>query len=213
MNRHWFYCLLLTFSLLSLIPVLGNLKDVDKCLRSDCSNKLKIVNGSLNLSERIKVLESRLPSDEVPFVYSISNTAKLFVRSLYLLLLFAPILMTSWIAYFSSIFRTKIWFKLLSLAIASSGAAFIKWGQWASIRSDMFPEEFTQLLSELQSNAPYHSWSYTNHLVKDQLGESIEDLFDSFSRQPVSSGSVSLLLSCPPSLPFIITFTSVCCYP
>ena len=36
--------------------------------------------------------------------------------------------------------RTAIWFKLVKASLASAGTAFIKWGQWASVRPDMFPE-------------------------------------------------------------------------
>jgi aarF domain-containing kinase len=41
---------------------------------------------------------------------------------------------------------------------ASSGAAFIKWGQWSSTREDIFPPAFCRVLSELHDRAPVHSF-------------------------------------------------------
>lgn len=37
-----------------------------------------------------------------------------------------------------------------------SGPAFIKWGQWASTREDIFPPAFCAVLSELHDRAPTH---------------------------------------------------------
>lgn len=58
----------------------------------------------------------------------------------------------------------------------------------------MFPESFCAMLSELQSNAPVHGFGYTQRLIQEQLGQPIEELFDSFPRTPVASGSVSICI-------------------
>jgi aarF domain-containing kinase len=134
---------------------------------------------------------SNLSKDEItisqsPFVY------QLILRAIYLFIIFSPIIWTSGIAYVSPLFRRYIWFNLISMAITAGGAAFIKWGQWASTRTDMFPEEFCSLLSKLQSNAPRHSFDYTKKLIQDQLGRPLNEIFDSFSPLPVASGSVSI---------------------
>ena len=83
---------------------------------------------------------------------------------------------------------------MIGFAISISGAAFIKWGQWSSTRSDMFPEEFCNLLGELQSNAPRHSYKYTQSMILQELGLPINEIFDYFSQEPVASGSVSLYI-------------------
>jgi hypothetical protein len=54
-----------------------------------------------------------------------------------------------------------VWFRLLCHIIGSSGAAFIKWGQWSSTRPDMFPEELCKALSRLHAKAPIHSLGFT----------------------------------------------------
>lgn len=76
----------------------------------------------------------------------------------------------------------------------SSSAAFIKWGQWASTRSDMFPEKLCQELEELQASAPKHSWSFSEKVMESTLGlpaDALMDVFDSFDREPLASGSVA----------------------
>jgi hypothetical protein len=51
-----------------------------------------------------------------------SHKITVFLRALYLIFLFAPLVITAWIAYFSVLFRTAIWFPLLKYSIANSGA-------------------------------------------------------------------------------------------
>eukprot|EP01039_Chlorochromonas_danica_P001716 gene1716-1875_t len=85
----------------------------------------------------------------------------------------------------------KVWFPLLRLTIGHSGAAFVKWGQWASTRSDMFPEAFCRELSRLQSQAPTHSFSYTRQQVEHELGYPLCQIFDEFEKHPIASGSIA----------------------
>ncbi len=66
--------------------------------------------------------------------------------SLLLLLFLLPLGTILPAALFGS-FREKLWFSMLGWSIGHSGAAFIKWGQWASVRPDMFPEGLCKVLS------------------------------------------------------------------
>jgi hypothetical protein len=56
----------------------------------------------------------------------------LLIRSLFLFLLFFPVILTAPLAYLSAVFRCFIWFRLVVFSIRFSGAAFTKWGQWVS---------------------------------------------------------------------------------
>ena len=136
-------------------------------------------------------VDSHVDNPEEPNI-----TVALIFRALYLIIIFLPLLLTSGFAYISAIFRKYVWFQILSFAISMSGAAFIKWGQWSSTRSDMFPEEFCSLLSELQSNAPRHSYKYTEEMIRKELGMPIHEIFDYFSKDPVASGSVCYPVDC-----------------
>eukprot|EP00597_Dinobryon_sp_UTEXLB2267_P000404 CAMPEP_0170074696 /NCGR_PEP_ID=MMETSP0019_2-20121128/11956_1 /TAXON_ID=98059 /ORGANISM="Dinobryon sp., Strain UTEXLB2267" /LENGTH=488 /DNA_ID=CAMNT_0010285169 /DNA_START=282 /DNA_END=1748 /DNA_ORIENTATION=- len=102
-----------------------------------------------------------------------------------------PAIFLSPIAYFSIAFRSSVWFPLLQTSIAHSGAAFIKWGQWASSRPDIFSEKLCEQLAFLQSDAPTHAYSYTKQRVAAELGLSIEDAFASFEKEPIASGSIA----------------------
>lgn len=116
---------------------------------------------------------------------------QLGLRFLYLSLIFSPVIMTSGLACISSLFRTHVWFWLLSNSIAVSGAAFIKWGQWASTRPDIFPSELCAALENLQANAPEHSWAFTKVQIQNELGKPIEEIFESFDMKPLASGSIA----------------------
>ncbi len=67
-----------------------------------------------------------------------SNFA-LLRRALYLLYLFSAAIVTAALAAVSESFRSPYWYRMLACAISRAGAAFIKWGQWASARPDIFP--------------------------------------------------------------------------
>eukprot|EP01038_Epipyxis_sp_PR26KG_P005215 gene5215-7256_t len=119
--------------------------------------------------------------------YKIAVTA----RCIYLLVVFMPVFITGLFAFPSIAFRHSIWYKLLAYSVGISGAAFIKWGQWASTRTDIFPDELCYELAQLQANAPIHSLHYTRQQILLELGGSIEELFSSFDTKPIASGSIA----------------------
>ena len=116
---------------------------------------------------------------------------KVLLRAIYLFSLFLPVLLTSGLAYVSPVFRNMIWFNLLYKSIAYSGAAFIKWGQWASTRPDMFPISLCNVLENLQSNSPQHSYSFTRYQIEMELKAPIEQIFEKFEKVPIASGSIA----------------------
>ena len=83
---------------------------------------------------------------------------QLSLRAIMLSIHFAPVLSTAWLAVCSSKFRCRVWYNWVANCLAHSGAAFIKWGQWAATRSDMFPQALCDALSNLQNEAPAHCW-------------------------------------------------------
>jgi ABC1 atypical kinase-like domain len=119
---------------------------------------------------------------------------RLLGRFVVLSVKFAPITTTMWLAILSSKFREKLWYKWLSTCLSSSGPAFIKWGQWAATRSDMFPEALCDELQHLHNAAPAHSWSFTQKMMESSLGlprHSLLEVFDWFDPTPVASGSIA----------------------
>ena len=63
------------------------------------------------------------------------------------------------------------------------GPTFVKLGQIASTRGDMYPPEFTRELESLQDNVP----AFDYNLVKDKLNM---DIFKSFEETPFRSASI-----------------------
>jgi aarF domain-containing kinase len=80
---------------------------------------------------------------------------------------------------------------LLLINCLKSQQAFIKWAQWASTRPDIFPEDLCSVLASLQSGAPEHSFAFTNRQIQKELGAPINQIFESFSRTPIASGSIA----------------------
>lgn len=69
--------------------------------------------------------------------------------------------------------------------------AFVKWGQWASTRSDIFPPELCVHLATLQEQAPAHSFYYTRNQIEMELKDTMENIFEEFDPQPIASGSIA----------------------
>ncbi len=66
--------------------------------------------------------------------------------------------------------RRAAWSLLLG-GCRRSGAAFIKWGQWAATRVDLFPDDFCEALGSLHDRAPTHSFAFTRRQVRGRLGD------------------------------------------
>jgi hypothetical protein len=122
------------------------------------------------------------------------TTVQLSFRAAKLSLHFAPVLTTAWLAAVSQKFRRGVWYRWMASCLASSGAAFIKWGQWAATRNDMFPLALCDALSELHNAAPEHSWNFTQAQVECSLdipAGSLLEVFESFDVEPLASGSIA----------------------
>lgn len=75
------------------------------------------------LISKFKAVSSHGRSDETDKANAVVySTFQITVRAFYLLLVFAPMLCTSWLAYLSSWYRSIIWFKLLRFGISQGGA-------------------------------------------------------------------------------------------
>jgi hypothetical protein len=115
----------------------------------------------------------------------------LFMRALALMLLFLPVLLTAPLAALLGPFRRRVWFWLVTRALASAGTAFIKWGQWAAVRPDMFPERLCAELGELHSRAPEHSFAHSRREIEQALGAPLDTVFERFEPRALASGSIA----------------------
>jgi aarF domain-containing kinase len=92
--------------------------------------------------------------------------------------------------YFGPNFR-KLWLRVVHRTLEKAGPAFIKWGQWAATRPDLFPRDLCTQLSELHSKAPEHSFSYTKKTIEKAFNRKISEIFVNFEEVPVASGSIA----------------------
>lgn len=126
-------------------------------------------------------------------------------RFLQLSAIFIPVLLAYPISYFGhnikignatstakETFGSFIWYRLLRYALELAGPSFIKLGQWAGSRTDMFSQGLCIELGNLHSNAKKHSLSYTKREICESLGvNSLEEIFDEFKPNPLGVGAIA----------------------
>ena len=71
--------------------------------------------------------------------------------------------------------------------------AFVKAGQFASVRHDLVPQVAAQALSELQSQVPPLPFETIRERIEVELGASLDSLFEDFERDPLGAASVALV--------------------
>ncbi|KAK7419977.1 hypothetical protein QQZ08_010614 [Neonectria magnoliae] len=122
------------------------------------------------------------------------------LRFLQLVFIFVPVIVTVPAIWFGSRqghrdnerSGTIWWYGFLVNAMELAGPAFIKLGQWAASRSDIFPTEMCEIMSKLHSHAPAHTMHATRKTVEAAFGgRSFEDIFDEFDETPLGVGAIA----------------------
>jgi aarF domain-containing kinase len=114
--------------------------------------------------------------------------AKRFVE---LSFLFFPVVVLSPICFFMGDYWKDRWFILLKKTLEKAGPAFLKWGQWAATRPDLFSPDVCRTFQLLQTDAPKHDFEYTKKVVESSLGRPLDEIFLEFESVPVASGSIA----------------------
>ena len=121
-------------------------------------------------------------------------------RFLHLLLIFVPVIVTVPAAFLGPRRKdqdnervgTIWWYGFLVKSMERAGPAFIKLGQWAASRSDIFPAEMCKQMSELHSNAPAHSLRHTVKTIREAFGgRAWDDIFEEFHEKPLGVGAIA----------------------
>lgn len=124
-------------------------------------------------------------------LHSIFEGFVLLLRAFYLGILFSPsIVMAPFADVFGPSFR-KLWIQVVRSTLERAGPAFIKWGQWAATRPDLFTRDLCTELSKLHTKAPEHSFAYTKKTIEKAFGRKISEIFDEFEEKPLASGSIA----------------------
>lgn len=122
------------------------------------------------------------------------------LRFLHLAVIFVPVLVTVPIIWVggrqpdrdNERAGTLWWYEFLVQAMELAGPAFIKLGQWAASRTDIFPNEMCDTMSKLHSNAPAHSMHATRKTVQAAFGNrKFEDIFEEFDEKPLGVGAIA----------------------
>ena len=125
------------------------------------------------------------------FILEALEIVILFIRAIYLIILFFPcIAMAPLVNHFGNQFR-KTWIHVVRLTLEKAGPAFIKWGQWAATRPDLFPRDLCGELSEFHTKAPSHKFTYSRTCIENAFGRKLTEIFEKFEEEPVASGSIA----------------------
>ncbi|KAK3188138.1 hypothetical protein Dsin_027699 [Dipteronia sinensis] len=165
---------------------------------------LAFTSGQLAWAQRMSAMNENYPSQNALYMhaqdghayvtsllYSAVEAVILLVRALYLAVLFSPSIMMAPFADCCGPEFRKLWLHVVHRTLEKAGPAFIKWGQWAATRPDLFPRDLCKKLSELHTQAPEHSFAYTKKTIERAFGRKLSEIFDGFEEAPVASGSIA----------------------
>jgi len=79
----------------------------------------------------------------------------------------------------------------LRLALEQAGPIFVKAGQVASTRTDIFPAAVTTELAKLQDDVPAAPWPQVQAVVEEELGASVGEVFEHVDPEPLASASLA----------------------
>lgn len=122
------------------------------------------------------------------------------LRFLHLVLLFLPVIITMpaiWIGPRLPLqdgerAGTLWWYGYLVKSMEMAGPTFIKLGQWAASRTDIFPLQMCSVMSTLHSNVAAHSLSKTKEIIEEAFnGRSFDTLFLEFDEKPLGVGAIA----------------------
>ncbi|XP_004563872.2 putative aarF domain-containing protein kinase 2 isoform X2 [Maylandia zebra] len=152
------------------------------------------VNGSLSAVRCQEVLVQPQASEKKSLakiqVHRLIFFLRLSFRALVLLFKFVPLLLlyplvlvfTRWMPH---------WLDALLWVTETSGPTFIKLGQWASTRRDIFSQDFCNRFSRLHVKVRPHSWAHTKQCLRRAFGEGWRRVLVFRSKEPVGSGCIA----------------------
>lgn len=70
------------------------------------------------------------------------------------------------------------------------GGLWVKAGQIVALRRDLFAEEFCSELTRLQDRARGFPGHYARRIIEEDLGRSVEEIFDDFDEAPLAAASI-----------------------
>ncbi|KAF9270583.1 ABC1-domain-containing protein [Marasmius fiardii PR-910] len=123
-------------------------------------------------------------------------TAKRFVH---LLFLFAPVIVTCPIIlvgkpikrYNGDGWGALWWYNFLVSRMQAAGPTFIKLGQWAGSRTDLFPSALCEKMGTLHSRGKPHSFLHTKRVIEKVFQRPFDQVFEFFDETPIGTGAIA----------------------
>ena len=81
--------------------------------------------------------------------------------------------------------------RALVAVLGALKGAFVKAGQFASVRHDLVPQAAAEPLRKLQSQVPSLPFETIRKWIETELGASLDSLFEDFEREPLGAASVA----------------------
>lgn len=129
-----------------------------------------------------------------------------FFRFLHLVALFGPVILTTPMLFIGRPPRKRRgkptgeedenwgavwWYGFLVDQMERAGPSFIKLGQWAASRADLFPASLCDRMSKLHSNGAPHSIRHTRQVISAAFGKAFDDIFEHFEDKPIGCGAIA----------------------
>ena len=124
------------------------------------------------------------------FFFTIWEGTLLLLRFIRISFTFGPIFVIYPFTRYNDRLRER-WLRLLLSALEITGPTFIKLGQWASTRRDLFSDDLCDLFVKLYAHTRKHSWFMTRRRLTKAFGKRWKDLFVKFEKKPIGSGSIA----------------------
>ncbi|MGF1487314.1 MAG: ABC1 kinase family protein [Prochloraceae cyanobacterium] len=71
------------------------------------------------------------------------------------------------------------------------GPVYVKLGQLLSTRPDLLPGRYVDALTDLQANVPPVNWQEVEYVIRQQLDEPLEQVFEKLDREAIAAGSIA----------------------
>ncbi|KAI5794396.1 atypical/ABC1/ABC1-C protein kinase [Peziza echinospora] len=122
------------------------------------------------------------------------------LRFAHLVVIFVPVLATIPVIYVGERLPKKSnertgtlwWYTFLINSMERAGPTFIKLGQWAATRSDIFPTELCDLMARLHSNVDAHPLHYTKRILEKTFDDiPFSEIFTEFDPIPLGIGAIA----------------------
>eukprot|EP00944_MAST-04C_sp_MAST-4C-sp1_P012315 g12315.t1 len=113
-------------------------------------------------------------------------------RGFYLIYMWAPATFMSLVGIITGIeFIQDLALEWTVRTLENCGMTFQKFGQWLSMRPDIFSPKVIEALSTLCDDSKVHEFEVTRKVIREAFGDELEEYFEEFNQEPLASGSVA----------------------